>query len=653
VILQGDLMHKKSFSLVSWSGRIALLAGLTLGSSAIQAEVPANQLTRPESLSGWKLLFDGKSTDGWRNYKKDGISDGWKVVDGTLVREGKSAGDIVTKKKYKNFQLMLEYKISEGGNSGLMFHVTEDNPNPWQSGPEVQIQDNAKGKDPQKSGWLYQMFQPVPPPWVQGETAGLDATRPAGQWNQIFLRIAPNQCEVSMNGALYYRFNLGDKKWKDLVSKSKFAQYAGFGAAGEGYICLQDHNDTVAFRNIKIRELADDGSLISQPIDGKLKTKGSLAFPKLKWEGWEPIDESGKVNKALRILELTYANGDNKRLFAMDQLGMIFVFENRPDVEQASRFLDIQNKVSRWFDPGANEQGLLGLAFSPKYMENGEFYVCYTKRENDATIISRFKVSKDNPNQADPASEEILLEIPQPFKNHNGGSIEFGPDGYLYISLGDGGMRNDPKASGQDRSDYLGSILRIDVNSKSDGLKYGIPKDNPFVGQSSIRPEIYAYGLRNPWRIAFDRKTGRFWCGEVGQELWEEVNVITKGGNYGWSNREGSYAFGNRHDVPGVSAPIDPVWQYDHSVGKSITGGRVYNSSRVPELTGKYVYADYVTGSIWALTYDEASGKAVRNDQVIEKGIPVMGFGEDPSGEVYYMMDSTRGECIYRFDKAD
>lgn len=633
---------------LSWLGQLSLLGGLISAGSQAVAEIPANTLTRPEQLSGWTLLFDGKSTEGWRNYKKQSVSDGWKVVDGAIVREGKNAGDIITKKKYKYFELSLEYKISEGGNSGLMFHVTEDGDAPWHSGPEIQIQDNVAGHDPQKSGWLYQLYKPVAPSWVK-ETGTLDATRPAGQWNQIFLRIAPNQCEVSMNGALYYRFKIGDKTWKQLVADSKFAKFPGFGAAGSGHICLQDHNNLVSFRNIKVRELADDGAA-TQPIDGKLKTKGTLAFPKLKWEGWEAIDENGNVNKPLRILELTYAKGDAKRLFAMDQRGMIFTFENRPDAEKATLFLDIQSKVSRWFDPGANEQGLLGLALSPNFMENGQFYVSYTKRADHRSVVSRFQVSKSDPNKADPDSEEILLDIEQPYQNHNGGPIEFGPDGYLYAAFGDGGMRNDPKASGQDRSDLLGSILRVDVNSKADGKNYAIPKDNPFVGVSGVRPEIYAYGLRNPWRIAFDKKSGRLWCGDVGQELWEEVNLITKGGNYGWSNREGSYAFGNRPAVTGVSQPIDPVWEYDHTIGKSITGGRVYHSGRVPELTGKYIYADYVTGSIWALTYDESTGRATRNEQVIEKGIPVMAFGEDQNGEVYYMMDSARGECIHRFD---
>ncbi|MFN7629086.1 MAG: DUF1080 domain-containing protein, partial [Pirellula sp.] len=172
------------------------------------AEDRANQLTRAETISGWKLLFDGTTTTGWRNYKKDKISDGWKVVDGALVREGKSAGDIITDRKYKYFELSLDYNISKEGNSGLMFHVTEDNPAPWQSGPEVQIQDNIDGHDPQKSGWLYQMFQPYPMRWA-GETETPDATRPPGQWNQLFLRISPKGCEVSMNGVMYYQFRLG------------------------------------------------------------------------------------------------------------------------------------------------------------------------------------------------------------------------------------------------------------------------------------------------------------------------------------------------------------------------------------------------------------------------------------------------------------
>jgi glucose/arabinose dehydrogenase len=622
-----------------------IVLGLITTNIQLLADSNANQLSRPETLSGWKLLFDGKSTDGWRNYQKEAVSEGWQVRDGVLIREN-GAGDLITKDQYKYFELSLEYNISEGGNSGLLFHVTEANPKPWQSGPEVQIQDNIAGKDQQKAGWLYQLVQPSPPSWTKGV---LDTTRPSGQWNQLFLRIAPNQCEVSMNGALYYRFKLGDKAWKAAVEKSKFAKFAGFGQAGAGHICLQDHGNLVSFRNIKIRELGDDG-LAPQPVDGALQVRGELAFPKLQWEGWQPIDEDGNVNKPMRILELTYAKGDNNRLFAIDQQGMVYVFENRPDVEKAHLILDLRDKVSRWFDPGSNEQGLLGLAMHPEFAKNGEFFVSYTLREDHRSILSRFRMSKDNPNKADPKSEEILLEVPQPYQNHNGGSIEFGPDGYLYFGFGDGGLRNDPEDNGQDRSQLLASVLRIDVNKPSGERKYSIPSDNPFVGVDGIRPEIYAYGFRNPWRIAFDKKTGRLWLGDVGQELWEEVDIVQKGGNYGWSNREGTHTFGNRPAAKGVSKPIEPVWEYDHGVGKSITGGRVYSSSRIPELTGKYIYGDYVRGSVWALTYDEKLGKVTRNDQVLSEGIPVLAFGEDANGEVYYSIISPRGQGLFRFE---
>ncbi len=610
------------------------------------ADALVNQLSRSEQLSGWKLLFDGRSADQWRNYKKDSISSGWKISDGVLSREDKSAGDIITRNKYRYFELILEYKISEGGNSGLMFHVTENNSSPWQSGPEVQIQDNVAGHDPQKSGWLYQLYQPSAPKWTK-EQGVLDATRPAGEWNQLYLRIAPNQCEVSMNGAVYYQFKMGTKDWDERVTKSKFAKFAEFGKAGEGHICLQDHGNLISFRNIKIRELPAEGAP-PQPIDGKLAIKSVPAFPNLKWEGWQPVEEDGTVNKPLRALELTYAKGVNDRLFAIDQRGWVYTFENKPEVELATRFLDIESKVNVWFGPGANEQGLLGLAFHPKFKENGQFFVSYTKRENNHSIVSRFKVSKENPLKADPASEEVLLDVEQPFQNHNGGSMEFGPDGHLYIAFGDGGLRNDPKATGQDRSQLLGSILRIDVDKKTNGLAYGIPADNPFIGVSGIRPEIFAHGFRNPWRIAFD-KAGHLWAADVGQDLYEEINIVTKGGNYGWSLREGMHPFGNRNPSSGNSNPVDPVWEYDHIIGKSITGGRVYSSDRLPQLKGKYLYADYVTGSIWALTYDSSTGKVTRNEQVIEKGIPVLAFGEDQNGEVYYMRDTNRPETIFKF----
>ena len=244
--------------------------------TTVRAELPANTLSDSEKKSGWQLLFDGKTSDGWRNYKKDKVSDGWKVVDGAIVRTSKGAGDIITNKKYGAFELSLEYKISKGGNSGVMFHVVEGDGPPWRSGPEIQVQDNVDGHDPQLAGWLYQLYQPAAPRWVQNK-ATPDSTRPAGQWNELYIRIAPQQSEVCLNGVLYYRFKIGDGNWKKRVAKSKFAKYEGFGAAGSGHICLQDHNDEVSYRNIKLREIGDDGS-VAQPIDGKLNLKRKRRF---------------------------------------------------------------------------------------------------------------------------------------------------------------------------------------------------------------------------------------------------------------------------------------------------------------------------------------------------------------------------------------
>ncbi|MEM6473936.1 MAG: PQQ-dependent sugar dehydrogenase, partial [Planctomycetota bacterium] len=504
------------------------------------------------------------------------------------------------------------------------------------------------GHDPQKSGWLYQLYQPVIPRWIKTETS-VDSTRPAGEWNQVYLRVAPQGSEVCVNGVRYYTFNVGSKDWNKRVANSKFAKFPGFGKSGSGHICLQDHGDEVAFRNIKVRRINADGS-VPQPINGNLGLKGTLAFPKLKWDGWEPVDENGKLRE-LRLMELTTAGDGSNRLFAASQFGEVWAFENDPDVKDSSLVLDLRGQVKDFKDSGANEEGLLGLAFHPNHKENGKFYVYYTHASEKKSVVAEYKMLPNDPNRADLDSKRIVMEIDQPFQNHNGGSIEFGPDGYLYIGMGDGGLRNDPVASGQDLSKLLGSILRINVDEASSEMGYGIPDDNPFVKVDGARGEIYAYGLRNPWRIAFDRETGDLWVGDVGQELWEEVNLIVKGGNYGWSNREGMSSFGNRPRVEGTSDPIDPVWQYDHRIGRSITGGRVFRSSRLPQLNGKYMYADYVTGVVWALSFDPETKQATANEQVFPDSIPVLAFGEDQNGEVYYLTNSTRGECIYRFDE--
>jgi glucose/arabinose dehydrogenase len=622
---------------------------LISSTSFVMAEAPVNQLTESEQRSGWELLFDGKSTAGWRNYKSDKISEGWTVQDGALVRDKKGAGDIVTDKKYESFELSLDYKISEGGNSGVMFHVVEDYDKPWNSGPEVQIQDNKAGHDPQHAGWLYQLYKPPMVPTESGEST-LDMTRPAGQWNQLYIRIAKSDCEVCLNGVRYFQFKLGDEKWNQAVAASKFAEFENFAKAGAGHICLQDHGNLVSFRNIKVRELEKDGLVKKQPIDGELNLKGVVAFPNLKWDQWEAVDDSGKV-RMLRLMELTYPNDGTNRLFAVSQDGAIWTFKNEPDVSKSHLFLDLRGKAYEWWNGGANEQGLLGFAIHPDFKSNGYVYVYYSHADNKRSIVSRFTVSKDDPNKADPDSELVLMDIEQPYQNHNGGSIEFGPDGYLYIGLGDGGFRNDPHGHGQNLSTLLGSILRIDVDHPAKGMNYGIPSDNPFVDVKDARPEIYAYGIRNPWRLAFDKKTGTLWCGEVGQELWEEVLIIKKGHNYGWSVAEGTHPFGKGSLAEGAVSLTGPVWEYDHRIGRSITGGRVYRNPRMPILDGKYLYGDYVSGRIWALSYDAASDKVTRNEQIIPDTVAVVGFGEDQNGEVYYLTGNSRGECIYRFEQ--
>jgi hypothetical protein len=218
----------------------------------IAAEAPLNQLTAEEEKAGWKLLFDGKSTDGWRNYKKDKVNDGWKVVDGALTRAAGGAGDIITTDKYDAFELSLEYKISKGGNSGIMYHVTEEGGTPWQTGPEIQIQDNKDGHDPQLAGWLYQLYKPE-----NDEKTGkpVDATKPVGEWNKLVILITPEKCTHTMNGVKYVEYVKGSDDWNERVAKSKFGKMELFGKATNGYISLQDHGNEVAYRNIKIRKV--------------------------------------------------------------------------------------------------------------------------------------------------------------------------------------------------------------------------------------------------------------------------------------------------------------------------------------------------------------------------------------------------------------
>ncbi len=611
-----------------------------MGFVPLFARSEENSLSDSEKKAGWKSLFDGKTTKGWRNYKKQEISNGWQVKDGALTRADKGAGDIITTEKYEEFELSLEYKISKGGNSGIMFHVIEQAGPPWHSGPEIQIQDNVDGHDPQKSGWLYQLYQPANDPKTNKT---LDATKPVGQWNHVNLIIAKDKCELNMNGLRYWTCKLGNSDWNEKLAKSKFAKLEMFAKAGQGFICLQDHGDMVAYRNIKIRTL-NSAAPVVDPVDGKKNVSLAPAFPNVKWSGWEEVDDKGKVQPLRPIIITNPGDGTNRVVVAMQQ-GQIHLIPNNSKAEKSKIFLDISSKV-RYIDK-ENEEGLLGLAFHPDYKKNGEFFAYYTvKHTPHLCVISRFKVSKDNPDQADSAYEEVLIEIPHPFWNHKGGTLAFGPDGYLYCAIGDGGDGNDPYNNGQNLGTLLGKIIRIDVNKKDTGMKYSIPKDNPFVGQKAA-PEIFAYGLRNVWRMAFDKTTGNLWAADVGQNLWEEINIVKKGGNYGWAIREGAHPFGN-YESKSAQTLIDPIYEYDHRVGKSITGGFVYRGKKIPELQGHYLYADYISGKVYALNYDNKTSKVLGNYSIPSPMFPIITFGEDEEGEAYFAVVTGNGKGIYK-----
>lgn len=328
-----------------------------------------------------------------------------------------------------------------------------------------------------------------------------------------------------------------------------------------------------------------------------------------------------------RPVQLTYAPDGTNRLFVVEQQGIIRVFENRKDVQNSQVFLDLREVTLR----EGNEEGLLGLAFHPKYQENGYFFVYYSTKPR-SSVIARFTVSKDNPDRADRGSEMKLLQIAQPYANHNGGSIRFGPDGYLYIGLGDGGLANDPQVNGQNLETLLGSILRIDVDREEKGRPYAIPQDNPFANRADARGEIWAYGFRNPWRLSFDRKTGELWTGDVGQNRFEEVDLVKKGGNYGWNIREGFHNF--EPNSPSKEQEfIEPLAEYFRGEGQSITGGQVYRGEKLKDYQGAYFYADYLSGNVWALRREDDKVKA--NRRVAETGLQVAAFGDDQAGEMY------------------
>ena len=336
-------------------------------------------------------------------------------------------------------------------------------------------------------------------------------------------------------------------------------------------------------------------------------------------------------------VEFTHAGDGTNRVFVVEQAGRIRSFVNDPATTSTSVFLDIRDRVE-----AGGEMGLLGLAFHPDFRQNGYFYVNYTKSNPRQTVVSRFRATSAT--AADPRSEVVLLTFRQPYANHNGGKLAFGPDGLLYIATGDGGSANDPQNHGQNRASYLGKILRIDID-KTDKGAYGIPADNPFVGQANVLGEIYAYGLRNPWRFSFDAQTGQLWAGDVGQNELEEIDLITKGGNYGWRLKEARNCFLPRQNCQQETL-IDPVHQYAHGRdGNSVTGGVVYRGSTLAALRGKYIFGDFGSGNVWALSHNgkQATGHVLLTDRAGN----VSAFGEDAQRELY-VLDHVGG-VIRRF----
>ncbi len=325
---------------------------------------------------------------------------------------------------------------------------------------------------------------------------------------------------------------------------------------------------------------------------------------------------------------LYLTNAGDGRLFVVEQAGVIRIVDQGQLLD--TPFLDIRDRVGS----AQLEQGLLGLAFHPDYASNGAFFVNYTDRSGNSQI-SRFMVSQGDANLADPESETLLLSYQQPYPNHNGGQVAFGPDGYLYIGVGDGGSANDPLDNGQNPATILGTLLRLDVNQLD--VTYQIPPTNPFVGSDDRLNEIWAWGLRNPWRFSFDRLTGDLFVADVGQNLWEEVDfqpATSQGGeNYGWNILEGTHCFAS--DPCDPTGMVAPIFEYSHSEGCSVTGGYIYRGEEFMDLYGNYFVADYCQGTIWRLVAEESGewSSAV----VLDTPYVISSFGEDADGELYIL----------------
>ncbi len=341
-------------------------------------------------------------------------------------------------------------------------------------------------------------------------------------------------------------------------------------------------------------------------------------------------------NEALYIAGVP---GEN-RIAIVEQGGRIFAFDDSRTATATVEVLDLSARIV-----SGGEQGLLGLAFDPDFTVNRFVYLHYSMDAPRRSVISRMTWNAGT-DRVDPGTEKIILEVEQPFTNHNGGMLAFGPDGYLYIGFGDGGSAGDPMNTAQDRSNLLGSMLRLDVHPPNDSTPYRVPLDNPFVSEAGVLPEIWAYGLRNPFRFSFDRQTGDLWLGDVGQNELEEIDVITAGGNYGWRVFEGTSRFDDSANTLPDSAFIPPVHEYPRSEGVAVIGGYVYRGTRFADLLGRYLYGDYVTGKVWAITWN---GSAVTDNEELLDQAGMTSFGETNDGEL--LVVATNGE-ILEFEQA-
>jgi glucose/arabinose dehydrogenase len=368
----------------------------------------------------------------------------------------------------------------------------------------------------------------------------------------------------------------------------------------------------------------------------------SAEAPKIRLE---PVYKGLTIEKPV---SLQIPDDGTGRRFLVEQTGKIRILPADETATEAALFLDMTKSIGVEKD---FEEGLLGLAFHPDYKENGRFFLTFSRQGPKRLVLAEYAVSKTDSNAADPASERVLLEVQQPEWNHNSGNLFFGPkDGMLYLCVGDGGMKNGVHMLSQKLTSWSGKVLRLDIDSRTASLPYGIPSDNPFVQTPNAAPEIWAYGFRNPWGAAIDPESGLFYLADVGQDLYEEINLVEKGGNYGWNYREAAHDFagreplmaalGQKADPPKDVVFIDPIHEYNRADGLSITGGFVYRGKAIPALQGHFIYGDWRFGNLWAMQYD-AVGKSVVN-HLIDKPVDLANPTTQPTG----FFPDDRGEAL-------